>query len=393
LFFPEPAYPNAPLHHTVGKAAMDGYVANRMRGRFMKSIKKVLPNRSFVDTEIGRQRFKAEDLIALILRHLKQKADDFLGENITNAVIGRPVLFSENSEKDALAQSRLAKAARQAGFEQFYFQFEPIGAAYTYERSMQKPELVLVGDFGGGTSDFSIMRLRPDAINNPDRSGDMLAKGGIYIGGDSFDADIMWHRGTPYFGRGVKEQFEPGKWLDLPSTYFTNICSWEKMNFLDNVKMRNKVNKSYFFSGRDYRVKNLQTLIDANLGYVLFQHIERCKIDLTTQENAAFTFDMEEIKIDENISLTDFADNIIDKNVSKIGEYLQEFLTKQQIAIGDIDTVFLTGGSSYVRPLKSIFEQLFGSQKIRSGDNFNSVAVGLAYSYPILARAATEQTA
>jgi hypothetical chaperone protein len=157
--------------------------------------------------------------------------------------------------------------------------------------------------------------------------------------------------------------------------------------------MRNKVNKSYFFSGRDYRVKNLQTLIDANLGYVLFQHIERCKIDLTTQENAAFTFDMEEIKIDENISLTDFADNIIDKNVSKIGEYLQEFLTKQQIAIGDIDTVFLTGGSSYVRPLKSIFEQLFGSQKIRSGDNFNSVAVGLAYSYPILARAATEQTA
>lgn len=392
LFFPEPAFPNAPLTHKVGKAAMDGYVANRMRGRFMKSIKKVLPNRSFVDTEIGRKRFKAEDLIALVLRHLKEKADDFLGENIRHAVIGRPVLFSENSEKDALAESRLAQAARLAGFEQFYFQFEPIGAAYTYERSMQKPELVLVGDFGGGTSDFSIMRLRPDAIHNPDRSADMLAKGGIYIGGDSFDSDIMWHRGTPYFGRGVKEQFEPGKWLDLPSSYFTNICSWEKMNFLDNVKMRNKVNKSYVFSGRDYRVKNLQTLIDANLGYVLFQHIEQCKIDLTNHDAADFTFDMHDIKINENISIGDFADNIIDKNVAKIADYLQTFLTQQNIAVSDIDTVFLTGGSSYVRPLKDIFDNLFGKQKIRSGDNFNSVAIGLAYSYPILACAAEAQT-
>ena len=387
LFFPDEQNPRAPIVYAVGEAAVTRYVESRMQGRFMKSIKRVLPNKSFVGTKIAAKLYKAEDLVALILLFLKKQADEFLGQNITTAVIGRPVVFDENPEKDQLAQERLAKAVRIAGFEQFYFQMEPIGAAFTYERQITREELVLVADFGGGTSDFSIMKLRPEAINNPDRSGDMMAKGGIYIGGDSFDSDIMWHRGTPHFGRGVKEKLEEGKWIDLPLSYFTNICSWEKMNFLDSYKWRNTISKSYFAAGRDYRVKNLLTLIEKNLGYVLFKQIERAKFGLTNQDVSNFAFNEFDIQIDESITIEDFECAIIHKNLAKIEAYLQAFLQNQNIDPLDIDTVFMTGGTSYVRPLSNIFTRLFGPEKIKSGDNFNSVAKGIAYSYPVVGQA------
>ena len=387
LFFPEPTKPKEQVVPTVGNEAISLYVQNRMRGRFMKSIKKVLPNKSFIDTKIGSKSYRAEDLVALILINLKKQADDFIGENITTAVIGRPVVFDENPEKDALAQERLSKAAQIAGFDSFFFQMEPIGAAFTYERQIEKQELVLVADFGGGTSDFSLMRLNPDAIHQADRQADMLAQGGIYIGGDSFDSDIMWHKGTPHFGRGVKEEFTPGKPLDLPLSYFHNICSWERMNFLDSLRMRISINKSYNFSGKDYRVKNLQTLIEANLGYVLFKQIEKVKIDLTAIDNAILEFNEHEISINEPISIQDFENEIIDKNLEKIEKYLQEFLSQNQINNKDIDVVFMTGGTSLVRPLRNIFVKRFGENNIKSGDNFNSVAMGLAYSYKMLSEA------
>ena len=384
LFFPEFNNPKEAIVPMVGNEAIAHYVQNRMRGRFMKSIKKVLPNKSFIDTKIGSKSYRAEDLVALILVHLKKLGDDFVGENITTAVIGRPVVFDENPEKDAIAQERLSKAARIAGFEQFYFQMEPIGAAFTYERQISKEELVLVADFGGGTSDFSLMRLNPDAINKADRQADMLAQGGIYIGGDSFDSDIMWHKGTPHFGRGVKEEFTPGKPIDLPLSYFHSICSWEKMNFLDSLRMRLSITKSYNFSGKDFRVKNLQTLIENNLGYVLFKQIEKVKIDLTDANDAVLAFNEHEIAINEAISINEFEKEIIDKNIEKIEHYLQDFLDKNNIKNQDIDVVFMTGGTSMVRPLRNLFVTRFGEKNIKSGDNFNSVAMGLAYSYRVL---------
>ncbi len=384
LFFPENNQPGAPLVYHVGASAVHHYVESRMKGRFMKSIKRVLPNRSFVDTKIGNKSFKAEDLVALILRHLKKQADDFLQEDIKTAVIGRPVVFDENPEKDQLAQDRLSKATELAGFEQFYFQMEPIGAAFTYERQIQQPERVLVADFGGGTSDFTIMRLDPKAIQLADRRKDMLAKGGIYIGGDSFDSDLMWHRGTPHFGRGVKEQIEPGKWLDLPLTYFSNICSWDKMNFLDTIKWRSNIAKSVVFTGNDPRVKNLQTLIERNLGYVLFQQIEQCKFDLTDQDIADLLFDEQGIHLKESVTIEAFEHEIIQKNLNRIETYLKAFLQEQNIQPDSLDTVFMTGGTAYVRPLRQIFTRLFGEGKIRLGDNFNSVVLGIAYSYRVV---------
>jgi hypothetical chaperone protein len=381
LFFQEPKERGEFTRVAVGQDAIDQYVQNRMNGRFMKSIKKVLPNKSFVDTRIGNRMYKAEDLVAFILRHLKSMADEFLGEDIKTAVIGRPVVFDEDSDKDALAQTRLEKAAKIAGFEKIHFQLEPIGAAYTYERQIEKSELVLVADFGGGTSDFSLMRLDPEAKNLANRKSDIIGQGGIYIGGDNFDSDIMWHKGTPHFGRGVKEEFTPGKPLDLPLSYFQNICSWEKMNFLDTLRMKLSIEKSYQYSGKDHRVKNLQILISENLGYSFFKEIEKAKIMLTHEEKAELSFQNHGIEIEEEVSLTEFKDEIIAQNLSKIEEYLDRFLEEKGIAKESIDVVFMTGGTSLIKPLNQIFKDKFGEDKLKSGDNFNSVAMGLAYSY------------
>ncbi|MEY3412084.1 MAG: hypothetical protein RIQ70_772 [Bacteroidota bacterium] len=381
LFFQEPKERGQFTKVAVGQDAIDQYVQNRMNGRFMKSIKKVLPNKSFVDTRIGNRMYKAEDLVALILVHLKKLADDFLSEDIKTAVIGRPVVFDEAEDKDTLAQARLQKAAKIAGFEEIHFQLEPVGAAYTYERQIEKSELVLVADFGGGTSDFSLMRLDPAAKNLANRKSDIIGQGGIYIGGDNFDSDIMWHKGTPHFGRGVKEEFTPGKPLDLPLSYFQNICSWEKMNFLDTLRMKLNIEKSYQYSGKDYRVKNLQILISENLGYSFFKEIEKAKIMLTHENNAPLVFQKHGVEIDEKVSLSEFKDEIISQNLTKIEDYLDQFLEEKGIAKESIDVVFMTGGTSLIKPLNQIFKDKFGEDKLKSGDNFNSVAMGLAYSY------------
>jgi hypothetical chaperone protein len=225
------------------------------------------------------------------------------------------------------------------------------------------------------------MRLDPAAKNLANRKSDIIGQGGIYIGGDNFDSDIMWHKGTPHFGRGVKEEFTPGKPLDLPLSYFQNICSWEKMNFLDTLRMKLSIEKSYQYSGKDYRVKNLQILISENLGYSFFKEIEKAKIMLTHENNAPLVFQKHGVEIDEEVSLSEFKDEIIAQNLTKIEDYLDQFLKEKGIAKESIDVVFMTGGTSLIKPLNQIFKDKFGEDKLKSGDNFNSVAMGLAYSY------------
>ncbi|MFT6880284.1 MAG: putative chaperone protein [Arcticibacterium sp.] len=374
LFFPEYQDSSKAFSYLTGQKAVEAYVKSRSKGRLMKSIKSVLPIKSFTHTVIAGNAFTSEDLVALIVSAMKKEADTYLGIDVKTAVIGRPVVFSENPEKEAVAQKRLEKAVTIAGFEKTYFQMEPIAAAFTYERSLKKEELVLVGDFGGGTSDFTIMPL------GTKKNTENIVQGGIYIGGDNFDAKLMWYKGTLHFGRGVKEKFYD-KWLELPLSYFVNITTWAKMNFLNTNKMREAIKKSYYQSENNPKVKNLLTLIDKNLGYFLFQKVEEAKIELTQKDITNFTFNAEGIAFEETISISDFENDIIAEDVKKISVYLDDFLLKNEVDYIAIDSVFMTGGTSMVRALKKLFINKFGDSKIKSGDNFNSVAMGLAYSY------------
>jgi hypothetical chaperone protein len=370
----------APLNYVVGKEAIAAYVNDGMHGRFMKSVKRILPRSSFIETRVFNKKLNASDLVTLILKELKQKADAITGVDCPKAVIGRPVFFDDdNAAKDTLAQKRLNQAALNAGFTDVRFQFEPIGAAFAYERTLKHKEKVLVADLGGGTTDFTFLSLDPERVGEKERQKDIIATGGIYIGGDSFDSSFMWEKGTPYFGKHTLYEAAPGKMLNVPVSLFANICSWEQMNFFNGQRIKNDLENYYHYSKKDRQFKNLLTLTENNLGYSVFQAIERSKLELSNQPETKFQYSRMGIEIDEQVSKVQY-EEIIQKDLNKISRYLDEFLLSNNILLTDIDSLFLTGGTSMVPAVKDLFTNRFPNKPIHSGDNFISVAKGLAYS-------------
>ena len=379
IYFPSTTAINE-AKYVIGENAIKSYLSDGMKGRFIKSIKQILSRSSFTETRIQNKRYNASDLVTLILKELKERADKIIGQDCQKAVIGRPVFFDDdNTMKDTLAQNRLSKAAENAGFSEVRFQFEPIGAAFAYEKTIQHKEKVLVADLGGGTTDFTYLILDPAKVGSKDRKNDMMATGGIYIGGDSFDSAFMWEKGTPYFGKNTIYEATPGKPLTVPKSLFANICSWDKMNFFNGLRIQKDIEDYYYYSGKDAQFKNLITLIENNLGYSVFQAIEKTKIGLSSETKADFKYRNLGIAIDEEISLTTY-NSIIEKDITRINAYLNEFLTINNIDPLEIDSLFLTGGTSMVSAVQELFKTKFPHLKINSGDNFKSVAKGLAYS-------------
>jgi hypothetical chaperone protein len=380
LYFSSVQPSDRSLNYFVGKEAVEEYIKEGMKGRFMKSIKRILPRKSFSDTRVFSKKMTAPDLVTLVLQELKKRADHFIGYSCTKAVIGRPVFFDDDdTEKDALAQTRLLKAVELAGFTDVRFQYEPIAAAYAYERNITRKEKVLVADLGGGTTDFTFIGLDPAIEKTADRKKDIYATGGVYVGGDSFDSSFMFEIGTPHFGRGVLYQSAPGKYLDLPLSLFTNICSWEKMNFFNNWKVRNDIEKYYVLTGKNNKLKNLATLVEHNLGYQVFQAVEKTKIELSSQPASVFHFSKMGIDITDDVAIDDY-ESVIKKDLDKIETYLDRFLLENNILPETVDTLFLTGGSSLVKAVQDLFKRRFPQGEIETGDNFISVVKGLAYS-------------
>jgi hypothetical chaperone protein len=368
----------------IGNQAIEKYISNNMKGRLLKSIKTLLPQSSFTFTYIFGKKYTAEDLVCLILEYLKAEADNYFGEDVTELVLGRPVVFSDNKECDKLAEKRLLMAAKKAGFKKVWFQYEPIAAGFLYERSLEKPEMVLIGDFGGGTSDFTLMRLDKSKIGFQDRRADILKTGGLHIGGDDFDAEIMWNKLTPYFGYGLKYD-SYGKMLDLPVHIFRTICEWEQMAFLKEGKIRKQLDNYYQYTNRNPALQRLMSLIDNNYGFSLFQAIERSKINLSGEEKSYINFNQPDIEIQESLDLAEF-NRFIREEIKKIDDFLSDFLEDAGMVPDKIDHVFITGGASCSPVIKEIFNKRFSDEKIHRGDNFNSVAKGLALSYFYLSK-------
>ncbi|WP_342645562.1 Hsp70 family protein [Mucilaginibacter sp. CSA2-8R] len=380
IYFAEHRNADGSPSFVVGEEAIAAYLAEGMKGRFIKSVKQVLSRPSFTETRIQNRRYNAAELVAIILSELKMRADRLTGQDVRKAVIGRPVHFDDDSlQKDTLAQTRLSKAAALAGFKDVRFQFEPIGAAFAYERTLKRRERVLVADLGGGTTDFTYLTLDPQKADYQDRKSDMMATGGIYVGGDSLDAAFMWERGTPYFGKHTQYEATPGKRLTVPKSLFGRICSWEQMNFFNGPRIQKELEDYYYFSGKDAKFKNLMTLIEHNLGYSVFQAIEQAKISLSGNEQAVFRYHQLGIDIEEDVLLAEY-ESIVGKEVRRIADYLDQFMRDKHIAPGDIDSLFLTGGTSQVKSIRQLFQSRFPEAALNTGDHFRSVATGLAYS-------------
>ncbi|MNL31552.1 putative chaperone [compost metagenome] len=189
----------------------------------------------------------------------------------------------------------------------------------------------------------------------------------------------MWEKGTPYFGKHTLYEAAPGKMLKVPVSLFSNICSWEQMNFFNGQKVKNDIKTYYHYAKQDSKFKNLITLTDNNLGYSVFQAIEKTKIELSSSILSKFSYNKLDIEIDEEISIRQY-DAIIEKDINKISRYLDQFLLQHQIKPAEINSLFLTGGTSMVAAVQGLFKTRFPGTPLHSGDNFISVAKGLAYS-------------
>ncbi len=378
MYFPYQLRRAPPL---IGDAAKLRYVQDQMRGRFFQAIKTILPNKTFTETIVNNQPFTLEELIACFLRTLKAKADAVTGQDVKRVVMGRPAVFSTAADEDQLAQDRLRRAAQLAGFSEIHFQYEPIAAAFAYEARIARPERVLVGDFGGGTSDFTVVQLDPRRQGTTDRAGDILATGGLPVAGNKYDSATMWHKVALSFGRTATYE-SWGKRLPVPDSLHRQICEWDKIVFLRTPQSLDLLWRLAHSSDDPPAFERFRALIKENQGFALFQVIEGAKIRLTTDDVAPLRFTHPRIPIDETLTLAEFNRNSADLTASILA-YFDRFLRDAKIAPASVETVFLTGGTSLIRSLRGEFIGRFGAEKIRDGGEFTSVGDGLALSAPL----------
>ncbi len=365
----------------IGEEAIAFYLNNQLQGRFMQSIKSILPSASFGVTEINSRRYTPEELVAIILKHIKARGELVLQQEIEDVVIGRPVIFSQNPEKNQIAEKRLEKAAQLAGFKNVKFQLEPIAAALTYEQALtdNQEKLVLVGDFGGGTSDFSVIRLRKKSPLHLSRQGDVLAVGGIPLAGESLDSQIMLKQIARHFGKGSTYVSQPDKTIEFPGAIFSELCSWYKIHRLKAKKTRNLISQLKAFSKDRPAIEKLEKLIDHDLGFLVFRAIEEAKIRLTSEQQTKISLVNQYFSIKEDITQEKF-NSYVQGNVSQISACLDDTVKQSGLTPRQIDAVFITGGTSNIPIIENLFIDRFGQEKIHRLNSFTSVALGLGIS-------------
>lgn len=366
----------------VGQRAVDRYVESHgMYGRFLQSIKTFLSQPSFTDTLIFGTRYSIEDLVTIILKEIKRIGEERSGVVLTDVTLGRPVEFSEDADKDALAERRLRKAAKQAGFGSISFELEPIAATLAYRATLAANEekTVLMGDFGGGTSDFCVMRLRGGTMTAQQKRESVLAVGGVYIGGDTFDGRIMWSKVTPTFGRDTTYRGMTGDSLPIPAHMVRSLCSWHQIPFLRERKTLQAIRDVRRTSSNPALIDNLENLILENKGFMIFQAIERAKKELTTENETAIQYTDRTLTINEPVSRTEFED-MISQDLRSIATCVDGTLTKASLTADKIDVVLLTGGSSFIPAVQRLFAERFGDNRVVQLDAFTSVAHGLGLS-------------
>ncbi|MCX6778704.1 MAG: Hsp70 family protein, partial [Candidatus Magasanikbacteria bacterium] len=279
---------------SVGQEAVRKYVEDCTDGRFMRSIKTLLPMEVFTSTQVWGEAYKVEDLVAIILTNLKHKAEREVGKTINTAVLGRPVMFSTNPGEEQLAEDRLRSAASLAGFNKIVFQFEPIAAALAFESTLGVGEkkTVLIGDFGGGTSDFTVIKLTGGNVSsNRDRRSDILSLSGVYVGGDTFDSMLVWDKIAHYFGRGVNLSIGDGGSLPLPTTITHKLKGWHLLPQLRDRQIRGYLREIRGRVDDPQAIRRLEELIDTNRLFEIFQSMERIKCELSNAESADFLFE------------------------------------------------------------------------------------------------------
>ncbi len=359
---------------TFGRAALADYLAG-YEGRLMRSLKSLLGT-SLMDgqTEVAGRAVPFRTLLAQFIGELKRRADSAAGAPFTSVVLGRPVHFIDDDAKaDQLAQDTLGEIARSVGFQHIDFQFEPIAAAFDYESQIEREELVLIADIGGGTSDFSLVRLSPQRAAKLDRRDDILANGGVHIGGTDFDKYLSLAAVMPLLGYGSLLKNSSA----IPSSYYFNLATWHTINQAYTKKMWTQLAELVRDAQDQQAMKRLQNLIEDRAGHWLAIKVEEGKIALSAQEAVRLDLDRLAPKVELDVRRVLF-ETAIGHLVDDVGTTVGKLLADAGVRADQVDTVFFTGGSSGVGLLRERIGALVPGARKVEGDLFGSIGAGLA---------------
>ncbi len=356
------------LRHAAGPAAIEAYLDDPLDSRLIMSLKTYLAQRSFTRTQVHNRPFTLEAMVALFLQALLD-GTDLAGARV---VAGRPVRFAGDQADDALGEARLRDAYRLAGLGEVDVAFEPEAAGYRFTRTLDGPATVLIGDFGGGTSDFSLLRFEPGAA----RPVTALATTGVGIAGDSFDFRIIDRVVSPRLGKGSTYKIM-GTDMPVPIEYYAGFARWHRLSLMRSPRMLREINDVARTAAEPAKLRQLIRLIEEELGYQLYQTVSAVKAELSHADRATLHFDHVGITVEAVIEREEF-EAWIAPDLAQFSIAVDRALLQAGITADTVDRVFLTGGSAFVPAVRRLFERRFGTERVSGGGEFVSVAEGLA---------------
>ncbi len=358
------------LRHAVGAAAVEAHVEDPLDSRLILSMKSHLAQRSFTETRIFGRPWTLEALIGLFLADLLAPWRDRLAG--ARVVVGRPVRFVGDSAEDALGEARLRAAFAAAGVAAPVLALEPAAAGHRFAARLDRPATVLVADFGGGTSDFSVLRFDP----GPPRRVAALGHAGVGIAGDAFDQRIIDRVVAPRLGKG-DQYLVWGKPMPVPAGWYTSFARWHMLSLMRAPRVLNDIAEVARTAEHPERLRWLVALIEEEAGYALYRAVSGAKAALSREERTVLEFTHGDFALAEPIAREDF-EGWIAPELRRIGAAVDAALADAGLAPEAIDRVFLTGGTSLVPAVRRIFEARFGADRLEGGGEFVSVAEGLA---------------
>jgi hypothetical chaperone protein len=359
-----------------GPWAIEAYIDEPLETRFIQSFKSYAASELFTDTDILGRRYKFEDMLSAFMLRLKAYAGGELAQLPTTAIVGRPVNFAGQRPDPELAVTRYQTGFARLGFTDIRYAYEPVAAAFFFARNLDDDATVLVGDFGGGTSDFSIVRFHREGGEIRSQA---LANAGVGVAGDAFDYRIIDNLVSPWLGKGSSYRgFDSANILPVPNRYFAAFARWEQLALLRTSKDMRDIRSLLRTALQPEKIERLVEILDDNHGYRLYQAVSKVKEALSAHEEATFLFEAGSVRIEKTVTREKF-DAWIAPELAMMEAAVDEALSRAGLTADGVDRVFLTGGSSFVPAVRKLFERRFGAAKLEIGGELVSIASGLAY--------------
>ncbi|KPA97467.1 Hsp70 family protein [Pseudomonas asplenii] len=357
-----------------GRLALHEYLEG-YEGRLMRSLKSLLGSKLIKhDTSVLGTALPFKDLLGMFIGQLKGRLEATAGREFEQVVLGRPVFFVDDDPvADQEAEDTLVEVAKKIGFKEVSFQYEPIAAAFDYESSIEREELVLIVDIGGGTSDFSLVRLSPQRRGLDERHGDILATGGVHVGGTDFDKQLSLQGVMPLFGYGSR--MKSGAYM--PTSHHMNLATWHTINSVYSQKSQLALGSMRYDIEDTVGIDRLFKLIEQRAGHWLAMEVEETKIQLTHAENRHVPLDRIEAGLSVDLSRALF-ESSIDNLLERIRQSVTQILGTAGVAVEQVDTVFFTGGSSGIPALRQSVAAMLPNARHVEGNIFGSIGSGLA---------------